>query len=219
MRIVIDSGALDQQRLGAKSIALAIFRFRARRGVGAFYSLLSIIPLLTYFLNSLSVSHYVSQIFLGVCLLLIWLFSRIAGFTGFLRMTQTISLVNIGSGSKIPRIVSKGVTWNLMRVLPLIAPIISDIFHMSILAEAFLFGGVFALLFYYILAYSMRSYDSIMRRRVEDYAVIVATIVVLFLQFLPFISPEVSFALLSPVLLLAGVKSMYEAPEELVQAF
>ena len=82
----------EQEQQNPKDIALAVFRFRARRGIGVFYALLSIAPLVAALLAYLSAPAYVSQISIPVIFIVIWLFARIAGMHRFYEMNDAISL-------------------------------------------------------------------------------------------------------------------------------
>lgn len=214
-----ETEALEQERQGAKNIALAIFRFRARRGIGVFYFLFSLIQLLSYYLQTVSALHNWSLLILGAAILLAWLASRMAGFTAFRQMTQSIDLVNDaeqetnGSRRKSLRAVGR----DLFRVSPFAAMIVSLYFSALTLAELFLFVGVFDQLFYSILAYSRRPRDNVLRARPEDYVLIVTVVAFFVLSFIPATGRLLTFGYLSPAFLLAGIKSLYEAPEELVQ--
>jgi hypothetical protein len=211
--------AREQERQGAKNIALSLFRFRARRGIGVFYSLFSVIPLLAYYLQKVPVPQTASLVILGTATFLVWLASRMAGFRAFSQMTESIDLVitdeheRNGSSKK-----SFGVTgMRLLRILPFAALIVSLYLRYATFAELFLFVGVFDQLFYSILSYSRRYADAIVRVKAEDCVVMVAVVVFLVLSFIPSTGRMISFGYISPVFFLAGIKSLYEAPEEIVQ--
>jgi uncharacterized membrane protein YdbT with pleckstrin-like domain len=67
-----------------KQIALTIFRFSARRGIGVFYALISTIPLLVTILKSFPTPGYVYVVSLVILMTAIWLTSRAAGMKRFL---------------------------------------------------------------------------------------------------------------------------------------
>ena len=52
------SGLEEEQQQNPKDIALAVFRFRARRGTGVYYALLSTVPIFVGILESLSAPLY-----------------------------------------------------------------------------------------------------------------------------------------------------------------
>lgn len=152
---------------------------------------------------------------ISVCL--IWFLARKAGFEGFDRMQNSIKLVNDSEqGAKRSRwkSLSSIVTLSLWAW---IAVLICESFHQYILAEVIFSIGVFELLFYGVLAYSRRSSDGIVRRKVEDYVATVLVVLFLILSFIPQTSSLVNSAYITPIFLLAGIKSMYDAPEELAQ--
>jgi hypothetical protein len=212
-----ETEAPEQQMQGAKNIALSIFRFRARRGIGVFYSLFSIIPLLSYYLEAIAASQTLSLVVMGTAILLVWIASRMAGFRAFSQMTESIDLVNAGGQNEPDRKSISIAGLHLLRSLPFVALIVSLYIGSVSFAELFLFVGVFDQLFYSILRYSRRSTDAVVRLKVEDYVVLATVVVYLILSFIPGTGHLTGFGYLSLVFLLCGVKSMYDAPEEIIQ--
>src|ERR1017187_1299241 len=83
---------LQQQRIEAELIAARLFRFRARRGLGVFYSLISILPLLGLILyNTTPLLFAVAGEMAGI--LAIWFVSRLCGFAAFSRMQYSLDFL------------------------------------------------------------------------------------------------------------------------------
>jgi hypothetical protein len=214
----------EEESQSPKDIALAVFRFRARRGTGVFYALLSAIPLFTIFLNDLSVPSYAILISTVAASLGIWLIARAAGLRRFTQMSSTIDLVEgeeeerRRTGSRSVRFFKDLVTHILpIRVLPLAVFVILEIYGMNRLAVTVLFAWIVGLVSYNILVFSEKSKNRIIFRRVEDWVVVLSLLALLLLSALPIVGSLIDFSFLSPILLAAGVKSLYEAPEELVR--
>jgi hypothetical protein len=212
-----ETEALEEQRQGAKNIALSVFRFRARRGIGVFYALFSIILLLSYYLQTISAPQTVSLVIMGTTIFLVWIASRMAGFRAFAQMTESIDLVSADNKSDHQRKSFSVEGFRLLRILPFAAFLISIYLRSATFAELFLFVGVFDQLFYSILKYSRRPADAIVSFKVEDYILLLALVLFLTLSFVPLTVRLINFGYLSPVFLIAGVKSLYDAPEEIVQ--
>jgi hypothetical protein len=211
----------EQEQRNPKDIALAVFRFRARRGIGFFYALLSIAPLVATLLAYISAPAYVTQISIPVIIIMIWLFARAAGMQGFNQMYNAISLFEGKEKKEKPRnklieILKRGF---VSPILPLVAIVIFDLLGLGILAFIVLITWIAAIVFYDIFAFSKKSSDSIVRRRIEDWLVLFLVPTILLLLVFRILSPVICLPSLSVILLAAGVKSLYEAPEELVQSF
>jgi len=65
----------EDQEQKPKNIALATFRFKARRGTGVYYALLSTVPLLVGILDTLSAPLYFTLISVGLLVLGILIFA------------------------------------------------------------------------------------------------------------------------------------------------
>src|ERR1035438_5098197 len=94
----LQTDVLHQQRIEAELIAARLFRFRARRGVGVFYSLISIVPLLGLILyNTTPLLFAVAGGLTGI--LAIWFVSRLCGFGGFSKMQYSLDFLKGEKGT------------------------------------------------------------------------------------------------------------------------
>ena len=84
---------LEGQRKEAGEIVQKWFRFRARRGLGVFYCLLSSIWVLGDILSTLFKSNTIMITGVSVAVVFAWIFSRMAGLSGFSKMTSTLGLL------------------------------------------------------------------------------------------------------------------------------
>ena len=103
--------------------------------------------------------------------------------------------------------------------MPLVAIVILDLIGLGIIAFIVLIAWFAAIIFYNIFVFSKKSPDSILHRRIEDWLVLFLAPTILLLSGFHILGSLISLAALSVILLAAGVKSLYEAPEELVQSF
>ena len=83
---------LERERQNPKDIALAVFRFRARRGTGVYYALLSTVPILVGVLEALSAPSYFILISVGLLVLGTLFFARWAGMKRFYQMRMVMDL-------------------------------------------------------------------------------------------------------------------------------
>jgi hypothetical protein len=203
-----------------KQIALAAFRFRARRGIGVFYASLSTIPVLVTLLNAYPLPGYVYVVSLVLLMIAIWLVSRAAGMRGFTHMSKAIDLYDHVK-QKSPK--KRSDLLKLTRALflfifpfALFALIAS--YNQNALAAAVIFVWVIVWALLNILSYSRQSKDGIVCMHIEDWIALPITMGLLILNSLPVVGLWVKFGFAAPVLLVAGVKSLYEAPEELVRS-
>jgi hypothetical protein len=209
---------VEEGRRDPKDIALAVFRFRARRGVGVFYTLFCIVPLLQAILTVLSTPNYVTQISIIAALILIYVVARLAGFQRFSQMSAAIDLYE---GRQEDQRLSKRLTKILREglvtpILPIIA--IGVILVVGANSITIPIAGAFLALALYVnlKARSIRSKDRILPRRLQDWLVIssLPLIVVLVVFGLPL---WVTMAVVMPIWLGAGIKSLLDAPQELVR--
>jgi len=87
---------LQQQRMEAKAAMLRIFRFKARRGVGVFYSLVSLLLLGAFLLFGRSYSPFLVLAGVFVAATAVWYVAEAAGFRGFDRMTYSLEFLEGG---------------------------------------------------------------------------------------------------------------------------
>lgn len=207
-------GAEDQK---PRNIALATFRFRARRGIGVYYSLLSTVPILVGVLINLSAPSYLVLISTGLLVLGILSLASLAGMKRFYQMRSVMSLLerdqeerrsSIGRYLESARIV-------LVTLLPLVAAAIFAITGNAVLGSLVLVAFVA-----YVVAYwfsSRQSANSVIPWRMEDWLVTLFTPALLLLYFFQLIGTTTYLISLILLFLLAGIKSSYEAPQALVQ--
>jgi hypothetical protein len=214
----LESGVLQQQRIEAELIAARLFRFRARRGLGVFYSLISILPLLGLILyNTAPLLFAVAGELAGV--LAIWFVSRLCGFGGFSEMQYSLDFLKGERGTVYDEKRGRWLSWrrNLARLLvtvwPWIGYIIANGEGYPSFAALFLVILVAELVLIKTLSRST-SGDSILEGRVEDWAIIVGDIAIGIIAILPG-APVWTWALASPLFVICGTKSLYEAPKEL----
>jgi len=105
----------------------------------------------------------------------------------------------------------------LVTLLPLVAATIFEVTGNAILGSAVLIAFVVYVIAYYILVFSKQSTNSVFPWRIEDWLVAVFSPTLLLLSFFQLINTTTYLISLLLLFLLAGIKSSYEAPQELVQ--
>lgn len=214
------SGLEEEQQQNPKDIALAVFRFRARRGTGVYYALLSTVPIFVGILESLSAPLYFILISVALLVLGILFFARLAGMKRFYQMSLAMSLFE---QKQKPETKSKlngllyGARTILITLLPLVAATVFEITGSPILGSIVLIAFLTYVLAYYNLVFSKQSANTVLPWRTEDWLVAVFALTLLLLSFFQVIDTTTYLTSLLLLFLLAGVKSSYEAPQELVQ--
>jgi hypothetical protein len=94
-----------------------------------------------------------------------------------------------------------------------------EIYNLSIYAALLIFGWVIVWVFLNVLSYSRQSKNRIFYRRIEDWIALPLAMTMLILNALPVTGSVISFSFATPILLVAGIKSLYQAPEELVRSY
>jgi len=209
---------LEGQRKEAGDIVYRWFRFRVRRGLGLFYSLLSFLPVFGSILGTLFASENVALVGVTVGIVCIWIVSRTAGFQGFGRMRGTIELLKENEPGGRGRELRRTATFLFVAVWPWVAYAAASALGQRYLEV--LFAVVWLAEFIAYRIFSLRhNANPIVSHRVEDWLVVfcipVAALVSALLV-LPYAPPLYGFVLGSPFLLFAGIKSLYDAPKELV---
>lgn len=207
---------LEPEGRDPKQIALAAFRFRARRGIGVFYTLVSLPPLLASIMTALHTPGYLTLTGIVVCLIIVWMVARAAGMKGFYHMTRVIDLYN-GKLENKKRGILHMLRGLLIFVLPFAVFTLLNIYGLNYLAATTIFCWVAVWVFYHIFVTSRASKDAILQSHIEDWLASPLAMVILILASLPGV-PSITFAFATPVLIAAGIKSMYEAPQELVRS-
>ena len=209
---------LIAQRNEAGDITYRWFRFRVRRGLGVFYALLSFVPVLGTVLGLFSVSQYVIITVVTIALVCVWIVARTLGFEGFGRMASTIRLLRRNEPADGSQGFKRVATFVAVAVWPWVAYAVA-----ASLGQR-LFQILFAVLWFvefvsYRLITIRRNKDPLADHRIEDWVVLLcfpaAALLSTFAAF-PNASPFYGFLLVSPFLLFSGMKSLYDAPKELV---
>jgi len=204
-----------------KDIALAIFRFKVRRGIGVYYTLLATLPLLLIFLNSLSAPTYLAAISAGVLAPGILFFASATGMNRFTQMRFVMNLLDQdpkvrNERHRINRLLD-GARTVLIAFLPLVAAAIFAITDSAVLGSVALIVYLVYVLSYYIFVFSKQPTDNVLPWRVEDWLVAVLPSVLLVLGFFQAISSSTVLVLLLLLFLLVGLKSSYQAPQAIAQ--
>ncbi|MGA2663533.1 MAG: hypothetical protein ABSF83_01125 [Nitrososphaerales archaeon] len=207
-----------QQRIEAELIAARLFRFRARRGLGVFYSLISIIPLVGLILyNTVALPFAVAGELVSI--LAVWFVARSSGFGGVSKMQYSLDFLKGERGTvydeKGERRSSwrRNLAWFLATLWPWFGYTIASAEGDPYLAAFFLV--VFAAELVLILSVTRSTKgDRVLERRVEDWAFVAGDVLVAFVAILPG-APDWTWALASPLFIFCGTKSLYDAPKEL----
>ena len=184
-----------------------------------FYSLLSILPVLGSILGAVFASQSASLVGVTVGIVCIWILSRTAGFQGFGRMRSTIDLLKEdGSARGGTREWQRTTTFLFIAVWPWVAYAVANALGQRYLEV--LFALIWLVEFVAYRIYSLRrNKNPIVSHTIEDWLVVFCipiAALVSAIQIVPNASPFFGFLLASPFLLLAGIKSLYDAPKELV---
>jgi len=210
---------LEGQRKEAGDIVYRWFRFRVRRGLGLFYSLLSVLPVLGVILGNLFASEGVTLVGVTIGIVCVWIVSRIAGFQGFGRMGSTIDLLkeNDSAGTR-GREVRRTATFLFIAVWPWVAYAVVSVLGLMYLQV--LFALIWLVEFMAYRMFSLRrNKNPIVSHGIEDWLVVFCipmAALISAIHVIPGSPPFYGFVLVSPFLLLAGIRSLYEAPKELV---
>ncbi|HYB75822.1 MAG TPA: hypothetical protein VEC08_02580, partial [Nitrososphaerales archaeon] len=190
-----------------------------RRGLGLFYSLLSVLPVLGVILGTLFSSQSVTLVGVTVGIICVWIVSRIAGFQGFGRMGSTIDLLkeNDSAGGR-GREARRTATFLFVAVWPWVAYAVVSV--QGLMYLQILFALIWLVEFVAYRMFSLRRNKSpIVSHGIDDWLVVFCIPIgalISAIQIVPGLPPFYGFMLVSPFLLLAGIKSLYEAPKELV---
>jgi DNA-binding MarR family transcriptional regulator len=204
-----------------KDTALAIFRFKARRGIGVYYTLLATIPLLLIILTFSSTPPYIAAISVAVLAPVILVFASSAGMKRFTQMRFVMNLLDQNPNAsnekhRINRLLD-GARTVLIAFLPLVAAAIFAITGSAVLGSIALIAYLGYILAYYIFVFSKQPTDNVLPWRIEDWIVAVFPPILLVLGFFQAIPSSTVLVLLLLLFLLAGLKSSYQAPQEISQ--
>ena len=212
-----DLNELIAQRNEAGDITYRWFRFRVRRGLGVFYALLSFVPVLGTVLGLFSVSEYVIITAVAIALVVVWIAARTLGLEGFGRMASTIRLLRRNEPAYGGQDFTRAATFLAVAVSPWVAYAVAASLGQTLLQILFAVLWLVEFVSYRLLSIR-RNKDPLADHRIEDWVVLVcfpaAALLSTFTAF-----PNASrfaFLLVSPFLLFSGLKSLYDAPKELV---
>jgi hypothetical protein len=209
---------LQRQRIEAELIAARLFRFRARRSIGVFYSLLSILPLMGVILAAtVPVPLAIIAVVSGA--VVVWAVARSSRLSGISKMQYSLDFLKGEKGlvydaSKdvwLARRTNLG--WFLASAWPWFGYIV------AITEGSRLFAAIFMLIFvgeFAAIAGLSRfpKVSSIFEWRLEDWAFVMGDVGIAFAAIIPG-APSWTWVLATPLFVLCGVKSLYDAPKEL----
>lgn len=211
---------VEQQRKEAEEIALSLFRFRARRGTGVFYASLSTLPLFATVLAKFFTSYELLAVMFPIAIAL-WFVSRICGFQSFAKMSYSIDLLR-GKQRQIHEKRNFNPTGLILGIWPWIAFIVAEIQGLTSLAV--IFPIIWIIQFVLLRVFSIgtkrskKGKVSVLDPKLEDWVVLAALPIAAALTLLPGVFFG-GFVIVSPFLLFAGIKSLYDAPRELAQSY
>jgi hypothetical protein len=208
----------------AELITARLFRFRARRSLGLYYSLVSIVPILGTILSLTgSASLVIAGILAGV--ILTWSLARLWGFARFSKMQYSLDFLKGEKGEVYDEKGDRKLSFrrDLARFIAIVGPWFGYI--IAIVEKhpfvAILFPVFFILELILIRALSSSSSPSkkkkkrsILTMKAEDWTMCIGCIVIAILAIIPG-APGWTWILASPIFLGSGIKSLYDAPKEL----
>jgi hypothetical protein len=209
----LESDVLQKERIEAELIAARLFRFRARRGIGVLYSLASIVPLVGLILYATAPLLFaIAGTVAGT--VAVWLVARLCGFGGISRMQYSLDFLKGKGGMTYDERSGRWLSWGrnfawfLVTVGPFVGYTIAN-------EEGYpIFAGMFLVILALTLGFSQTTkVDHIVERRVEDWTFTAGIILIAFVAILPG-APVWTWALASPLFVLCGTKSLYDAPKE-----
>jgi hypothetical protein len=211
---------LEGQRKEAEEIVRRWFRFRARRGIGIFYLVVSLAPVLGTIVGTLFNAEVAGIIVGTSTAVFAWFCARRAGAQSFGRMTRTMKLLEEDPTQNPKPIASNPVIF-LLQLWPWIPYVVTGVLGLPLFEIFFALVWLVENVLFRVLVLS-RNKNPILCQRVEDW---LATLSVPIIAIIPALSqlgilpqepPFSAFLLITPLFLVAGVKSLYDAPKELV---
>jgi hypothetical protein len=209
----------------AELIAARLFRYKVRRGLGVFYALIAAMPIVGILLYvTVSTALVVSGLIAGY--LVIYVSARLCGFSGLTRMQYSLDFLRGARGATYDERGYRWISWTksfarffLLIVFPWLAYSIADQEGYTTLASIFILTLIAVFITLEMLTRSKRKDNkttsfSVLDRRLEDWAVILGSFSIALLANVSG-APVWTWALASPIFLLAGIKSLYDAPKEL----
>lgn len=207
---------LKDQLAEAEGKVYRWFRFRVRRGIGMLYCLFSFLPVFGTLLYVISGSTPVAILGGTVAGVGSSIVFRTAGLRGVGKMSSTIGMMK---GRSSPGSLNRRATSLLgLLLLPWVAYGAAVSFGQASVAAAFAVLWLAEFAFYRALT-AGRAIDPIIEPGAADWLAAVSFPLGAVLSTFPGLPDPLhyyGFLLVSPLLLLAGAKSLYDAPKELV---
>ncbi len=197
-----------------EQIAIRLFRFKARRGIGVFYLFFAFFIITSFIIQIMTNSILYVFIFWIPGSFLLWYIPRISGFRGFGRVNYAIALVDIDR--KLPK--QHRFIWNILSIIRAFWPWILFVFFLIIGKGgiAVIFPTLWIAQIIIIRYLKFKSNEKvIVEQRIEDWVVIFALALASILVIIPHIG-LLGFVYITPVLILAGTKSLFDSPEEII---
>ena len=214
-----DLSELEAQRKEAGEIVQKWFRFRARRGLGVFYSLLAFLSILGSILWTVFNSENAMIVGVSIAVVCVWAVSRMAGMQSFYKMSNTIGLLRENGGGHAQDNRRAFVIFLSTALWPWFAYVIAGYFGLPLYQVFFAVVWLLELSLYRIYTFRRNKYP-VISYRIEDWLVVFFVpfgAILSALQLIPNGSPFFGFFFVSPVMLFCGIKSLYDAPKELVR--
>ena len=219
----MESEKLQGQQTEVELIAARLFRYKVRRGLGVFYALVAIMPVFGIILYlTVPLLLVVSGLLCGY--LTIYVVARVSGFQGLTRMQYSLDFLRGERGRIYDEKGYRRISWTksfarffLLIVFPWLAYSIADQEGYTSLASVFILILLGAFVFIEInsrLRRKSKKGISVLDRRIEDWAIIIGSFSIALLANVSG-APVWTWALASPIFLLSGIKSLYDAPKEL----
>jgi formate-dependent nitrite reductase membrane component NrfD len=157
----------------------------------------------------------------------IYIASRLSGFEGLSRMQYSLDFLRGRRGRTYDEKSYHPISWTkssasyfLLIVFPWLAYSIADQEGQMTLASIFILILITVFSVVEIISWRRRKKDEkgigVFEKRAEDWAILIGSFSIALLANVPG-APVWTWAVASPILLLAGIKSLYDAPKELAQ--
>lgn len=204
---------LVSQQRRTEEIALRLFRFKTRRGIGAAYSFATVMVILVLIAANVVRSIYLTLFLVTITPAIVTIVSGLFGYRGVVRMNYAIDLANGKVGSERGYVALEIGTVVLL-TWPWLTFTILVNFGYSGQAYFFPLIYLFELLVFLTVGYRTKGRQTI-NWRIEDTIFLVS----LFLSSILVIFPAIGtlgFEVALPVWILSALKSLYEAPKEVL---
>jgi hypothetical protein len=221
----LDYDNLQQQQIDAELIAARLFRYRVRRGLGVFYSLIAIMPVLGIILYlTVPILFVVSGLIAGY--LTVYVVARFCGFEGLSRMQYSLDFLRGKRGKIYDEKGYRWISWTksfasffLLIAFPWLAYSIADQEGYTTISSIIIMILISSFVLIELCSRPSRKNReskgfSVLEKRVEDWAIIIGSFSIALLANVPG-APVWTWIIASPIFLLAGIKSLYDAPKEL----